>query len=68
MRSMTVIVTFLASLLFTCTHYEAHGLAVVVGPSGKRTIDIKSRVFNPQEARTGQDDLILKQYSKLYQV
>ena len=68
MRSMTVIVTFLASLLFTCTRHEAHGLAVVVEPSGKRSIDIKSKVFSPQEARTSQDDSILKQYSKLYQV
>ena len=68
MRSITVIVTFLAVLFLACTNREADGLAVVVTPDGKRTIDMKSKVFNPQQVRNGQDDSNLKQYSKLYQV
>ena len=71
MRSITIIVTFLATLFFTA--HEAESLLVVqdLDPppkSRKREINKKSNMLNPQQGRSGQDDLRLKKYSKLYKV
>ncbi len=71
MRSITIIVTFLATLFFTA--HEAESLLVVqdLDPppkSRKREINKKSNMLNPQQGRSGQDNLRLKKYSKLYKV
>lgn len=64
MRSITLIVTLVATLFFTA--HEVDSLMVVIDPPGKRGIYTKSNILHPQQGR--QDNLRLKKYSKLYQV
>jgi hypothetical protein len=64
MRSITLIVTLVATLFFTA--HEVDSLMVVIDPPGKREIYTKSNILHPQQGR--QDNLRLKKYSKLYQV
>jgi hypothetical protein len=67
MRSVGVIVTLLATLFLIAQEVECL-VVVLEPPKGKRELNVKTKISNPQQGRLGHDDWRMKKYSKLYQV